>query len=81
MFMLIHISEVGFFGLFHFVVSLSDFSSLAFSLAVRADMFIIIIYFFSYKNVESNSEQVLAATPDKAPTIRSPTTYYENYPS
>ena len=34
-----------------------------------------------YKNVKSNIEQVLAATPNKAPTIRSPTTYYENYPS
>ena len=34
-----------------------------------------------YKNVESNIEQILAATPHKAPTIRSPTTYHENYPS
>ena len=32
-----------------------------------------------YKNVKSNIEQVLAATPHKAPTIRSPTTYHENY--
>ena len=34
-----------------------------------------------YKNVKSNVKQVLAATPHKAPTIRSPTTYHENYPS
>ena len=33
------------------------------------------------KNVASNIEQVLAATPHKAPTIRSPTTYHENYTS
>ena len=31
-----------------------------------------------YKNVKSNIEQILAATPHKAPTIRSPTTYHEN---
>ena len=31
-----------------------------------------------YKNVASNIELVLAATPHKAPTIRSPTTYHEN---
>ena len=35
----------------------------------------------SYKNVKSNIEHLLAATPHKAPTIRSPTTYHENYPS
>ena len=34
-----------------------------------------------YKNVKSNIEQVLAATFHKEPTIRSPTTYHENYPS
>ena len=34
-----------------------------------------------HKNVESNIEQILAATPHKAPTIRSPTTYHKNYPS
>ena len=34
-----------------------------------------------YKNVASNIEQVLAATPHEAPTIRSPTTYHENYTS
>ena len=34
-----------------------------------------------YKNVKSNIKQILAATPDKAPTIQSPTTYHENYPS
>ena len=34
-----------------------------------------------YENVESNIVQVLAATPYKAPTMRSPTTYHENYPS
>ena len=32
-----------------------------------------------YKNVASNIEQVLAATPHKAPTARPPTTYHENY--
>ena len=34
-----------------------------------------------HKNVASNIEQVLAATPHKAPTIRPPTSYHENYPS
>ena len=34
-----------------------------------------------YKNVASNIEQVLAATPNKAPTIRPPTSHHENYPS
>ena len=34
-----------------------------------------------YKNVASNIEQVLAATPHKAPTVQSPTTYHENYTS
>ena len=33
------------------------------------------------KNVASNIEQVLAATPHKAPTIRPPAFYHENYPS
>ena len=33
------------------------------------------------KNAASNIEQVLAATPHKAPIIRPPTTYHENYPS
>ena len=33
------------------------------------------------KNVESNIEQVLAATPHKAPTIRPPASHHENYPS
>ena len=32
-----------------------------------------------YKNVASNIEQVLAATPHTAPTVRPPTTYHENY--
>ena len=34
-----------------------------------------------HKNVASNIEQVLAATPHKAPTIQPPASYYENYPS
>ena len=33
-----------------------------------------------HKNVASNIEQVLAATPHKAPTIRPPASHYENYP-
>ena len=33
------------------------------------------------KNVASNIEQVLAATPNKAPTIRPPASHLENYPS
>ena len=34
-----------------------------------------------HKNAASNIEQVLAAIPHKAPTIRPPTTHYKNYPS
>ena len=34
-----------------------------------------------HKNVESNIEQVLAATPHKAPTIQPPASHHENYPS
>ena len=34
-----------------------------------------------HKNVASNIEQVLAATPHKAPTIWPPAFYHENYPS
>ena len=34
-----------------------------------------------HKNAASNTEQVLAATPHKAPTIRPPTSHHENYPS
>ena len=34
-----------------------------------------------YKNVVSNIEQVLAATPHKAPAIRTPASHHENYPS
>ena len=34
-----------------------------------------------HKNVASNIEQVLAATPDKPPTIRPPNSHHENYPS
>ena len=34
-----------------------------------------------HKNAVSNIEQVLAATPHKAPTIRPPTSHHENYPS
>ena len=32
------------------------------------------------KNVASNIEQVLAATPHKVPTIRPPDCHHENYP-
>ena len=34
-----------------------------------------------HKNAASNIEQVLAATPHKAPTIRPPASHHENYPS
>ena len=34
-----------------------------------------------HKNTASNIEQVLAATPYKAPTIRPPAPHHENYPS
>ena len=34
-----------------------------------------------HKNVASNIEQVLAETPNKAPTIRTPASHHENYPS
>ena len=34
-----------------------------------------------HKNVASNLEQVLAATPHKTPTVRPPASYHENYPS
>ena len=34
-----------------------------------------------HKNVASNTEQVLAATPYKAPTIRPPASHHENSPS
>ena len=34
-----------------------------------------------HKNAASNIEQVLAATPNKAPTIRPPASHHENYPS
>ena len=34
-----------------------------------------------HNNVEINIEQVLAATPHKAPTIRPPAFHHENYPS
>ena len=34
-----------------------------------------------HKNVESNIEQVLVATPHEAPTIRPPASHHENYPS
>ena len=33
------------------------------------------------KNAASNLEQVLAATPHKTPTVRSPASYHENYSS
>ena len=34
-----------------------------------------------HKNIVSNVEQVLAATPHKTPTIRPPASHHENYPS
>ena len=34
-----------------------------------------------HKNIASNIEQVLAATPHKAPTIQTTASHYENYPS
>ena len=34
-----------------------------------------------HKNAASNIEQVLEATPNKAPTIRPPTSHHENYPT
>ena len=34
-----------------------------------------------HKNVASNIEQVLAATPHKAPTIRPPASHHEKYQS
>ena len=34
-----------------------------------------------HKNVASNTEQILEATPHKAPTIRPPASHHENYPS
>ena len=34
-----------------------------------------------HKNSASNIEQVPVATPHKAPTIRPPASYHENYPS
>ena len=34
-----------------------------------------------HKNVASNTEQVLAATPHKTTTIRPPDSRHENYPS
>ena len=34
-----------------------------------------------HKNVPSNTEQILVATPHKAPTIRQPAPHHENYPS
>ena len=33
------------------------------------------------KNATSNIEQVLEATPHKAPTVQLPTFHHENYPS
>ena len=34
-----------------------------------------------HKNAVSNIEQILVATPHKAPAIRPPTSHHENYPS
>ena len=34
-----------------------------------------------HENAESNIEQIQAATPHKAPTIRPPASHHENYPS
>ena len=38
-------------------------------------------WFYIYKNVARNIEQVLAATPHKSPTIRPPASRHENYTS
>ena len=38
-------------------------------------------HIYIYKNVASYIEQVLVATPHKAPTIRPPASHHENYPS
>ena len=32
-----------------------------------------------HKNAECNPQQVLAATPNKTPTVRPPAPYHENY--
>ena len=34
-----------------------------------------------HKSVSGNFEQVLEVTPYKTPTVRPPTSHYENYPS
>ena len=34
-----------------------------------------------HKNAACNSQQVLAATPNKTPTVRPPAPYHENYSS
>ena len=34
-----------------------------------------------HKNAASNFEQILEATPHKAPALRPPTSHHENYPS
>ena len=34
-----------------------------------------------HKNAASDIEQVLEATPHKAPTVRPPNSHHENYPS
>ena len=34
-----------------------------------------------HKSAASNIEQVLAATPNKTPTMRPPASHHENYPS
>ena len=36
---------------------------------------------YLHKNAASNIEQVLEAAPDKAATVRPPTTHHKNYPS
>ena len=56
----------------HFFTHLKGFTYLIWIIIFRRQL---------YKNVESNIEQVLAATPHKAPIIQSPTTYHENYTS
>ena len=43
-------------------------------------MRVIISYEKLHKNVASNIKQVLAATSQKAPTIRPPASSHENYP-
>ena len=44
-------------------------------------MKILLLFMQIYANFVNNIEQVLAATPHKAPTIRTLASHHENYPS